>query len=119
MTRGDIIEKLKWFFKSTLIPGTSKPPVENPRHPRQRYAPYHILEKEGILKIIWFEDVLAIYSSDTAIFDLYIVVSDEPKAAAALRRSGYRDMPRGNAPTNKRTRHGWTRLEPPGGEGFH
>ena len=112
MTRGDIIKKLISFFKSPPIPGTS---VENPRHPSQRYAPCHILEKEGITNVIWFEDALAIYGSDTAVFDLYLLVSDESKAAAVLRKSGYRDVPRAAAPTNERARRGWTRLERPEG----
>lgn len=115
MARGEIVKRLISFFSRPWAPRISQSAARKSRHTSWRYAPCHILEEERIPNVIWFEDALAIYGGDTAVFELYLLVSDVSKAVAALRRSGYRDATCADSPINEPDRRGWTRLESPGG----
>ena len=116
MARGDIVKRLTSFFKRLRRPTTLEPAPGSPRQPHQRYAPCHILDQAGIPNVLWFEDALVIYGSDTSVFDLYILVSDVSKAETALRKSDYRDASSADPPITERARRGWTRLECTGGD---
>ncbi|POR37723.1 Uncharacterized protein TPAR_02076 [Tolypocladium paradoxum] len=83
-----------------------------------RYNPCDILAKHGIATVVWFEDALVFYGSDTAVFDLYLLVPDAREAAKVLQRAGYQEtgiqrlLP---GDMDERTCRGGIRLELPNG----
>lgn len=82
----------------------------------QRYPSCRILEEKRIPNVIWFEDALALHGSDTAVFDLYILVPDASTASQTLLKAGHTDSPRVNKLANDvHTCRGGIRLEKPGG----
>ncbi|SPO03946.1 related to GTP-binding protein ypt1 [Cephalotrichum gorgonifer] len=122
MARGTIVKKWISFFRrprsadiSNSSPTLISAAVQRPGHLTQRYAPCDILDLEGIPNVIWFEDALAIYGSDTAVFCLYLLVPDESTAAAVLVKSGYRNAPLENLSANDEdVCRGGIRLRGPG-----
>lgn len=81
-----------------------------------RYTPCHILVRSGIPNVIWFEDALVFYGSDTAVFDLYLLVPDACKAAEVLLAAGYTETGLKTLfPNDERSCRGGVRLEGPGG----
>ncbi|KAK4086448.1 hypothetical protein Purlil1_9294 [Purpureocillium lilacinum] len=85
--------------------------VEQP----SRFDPCRILAQKGIPSAVWFEDALFLYGSDTAVFDLYILVPDVGAASAVLRNAGYRQADfDGLLPDDERAcrARGGVRLEP-------
>ncbi|KAL3961419.1 hypothetical protein ACCO45_002942 [Purpureocillium lilacinum] len=85
--------------------------VEQP----SRFDPCRILARKGIPSAVWFEDALFLYGSDTAVFDLYILVPDVGAASAVLQDAGYRQADfDGLLPDDERTcrARGGVRLEP-------
>ncbi|KAJ6445414.1 fungal specific transcription factor domain-containing protein [Purpureocillium lavendulum] len=50
-----------------------------------------ILARKGIPSAVWFEDALFFYGSDTAVFDLYMLVPDVGAASAILQSDGFRE----------------------------
>lgn len=124
MARGIVKTVRRWIppsFRDLRIPAITGP-VSDPGTPphtdnlAHRYAPCRILDRRGIPNVIWFEDALSLYGSDTDVSDLYLLVPDEPTASGALIRSGYREAPLPNSsPTDELARRGGTRLESPDG----
>lgn len=92
MAQGSIFRKLiaaSRTHRNASISGSAPETPPRLRHLAQRYAACRLLEKKGIPNVVWFEDVLALYGSDAAVFDLHILVPDKFAAAAALLKSGY------------------------------
>jgi hypothetical protein len=56
-----------------------------------RYEPCDILKRRGIACVVWFEDALALYGSDTVVFELYVLVQDVSKAKKVLTLAGYKE----------------------------
>ncbi|KAF1961309.1 hypothetical protein CC80DRAFT_589704 [Byssothecium circinans] len=54
-----------------------------------RYAASTFLKTNGIANVIWLEDVLAHYGSDTQAWDLNLLVQNTLSAAEVLQNSGY------------------------------
>lgn len=54
-----------------------------------RYAASTFLKTNGIANVIWLEDVLAHYNSDTQIWDLNLLVQNTAPAAEVLQNFGY------------------------------
>lgn len=65
---------------------------------QQRHEPCSILTRNGVANVVWFEDVLAHYSSDTFVFGLHVLVSDMVKATKLLTGAGYKSDPKSVMP---------------------
>ena len=75
---------------STATPSWSKRSASGGVEQPSRFDPCRILARKGIPSAVWFEDALFLYGSDTAVFDLYILVPDVGAASAVLQDAGYR-----------------------------
>ena len=61
----------------------------------------HLLQRNGIPSVLWFEDAIAYYGVPTAVFDVYLLVDDIDQAAAVLTEGGWGVPPtRGSDPYN-------------------
>ncbi|KAI9834806.1 MAG: hypothetical protein M1819_002892 [Sarea resinae] len=77
---------LKWNTRQTSSTLTSDGPNSN-----DRYGVCDILAEKGISSVIWFEDLLALYGSDTQVWDLKLLVQDPREAANVLLHAGYKE----------------------------
>lgn len=77
-----------------------------------RYRACGLLTAHSVQNIIWFEDVLVFYGSDTAVFDLYILVPAPVTAAKVLGGAGFRTAKQESLfPNDERSCRGGIRLE--------
>jgi hypothetical protein len=58
-----------------------------------RYQPCHILARAGISNVVWFEDLLTRYGSDTVVWEVQLLVADPESAARTLAEAGYKNTP--------------------------
>lgn len=68
----------------------------------------HLLQQNGVPSVIWFEDAIAYYGVPTAVFDVFLLVSDIDEAAAVLTESGW-----GPPPTRPSDRYHFLNQPPP------
>lgn len=95
------------------ITPSSSPTSERLTH---RYRPSKILDKSNIPNIVWFEDALALHGSDTAVFDLFLLVPNSREAADVLIRDGYEETEIPSPfPNDERSCRGGIRLKLPTG----
>lgn len=96
--------------KSDELPEAMTKAIEP--HLQQRYEPCSILTRNDVANIVWFEDVLAHYGSDTTVFELYVLVSDVAKASRLLTEAGYMESgPESLEPSDTRAGRGGLRME--------
>ncbi|MDB5910968.1 MAG: ser/thr protein phosphatase, partial [Massilia sp.] len=58
-----------------------------------RYQPCDLLAQAATPNVVWFEDLLTRYRSNTMVFEVQLFVADPEHAATVLSRSGYKKPP--------------------------
>lgn len=60
-------------------------------HQDDRYEACKLLANKKVTNVIWFEDLLALHGSNTAVWDLHLLVEDPHTAAEVLLGDGYKE----------------------------